>query len=57
MAGSRVTLSCGFWEVRSQISKADHSKSFKIYSGLLYQKKIQDINVIKISKETETEGL
>ena len=57
LADSGVTLSCGSWEARSQINKADHGKSLKIYSGLLYQKKLQDINVIKISKEAETEGL
>lgn len=34
------TLSCRSWEARSQINKADLGKSLKIYSGLLYQKKI-----------------
>lgn len=57
MADSGVTLSCGSWEARSQISKADRGKSLKIYSELLYQKEFQDINVIKMSKEAETEGL
>lgn len=58
LADSGVTLSCGSWEVRSQINKADHGKSFKIYSELLYHKKnLQDTNVIKMSKEAETEGL